>query len=213
MGIQKPSRARPDAYPKRLWAPKRLKIDFSSILGRSGVDFRRFSLEPRATKAQKQNLKKESRDPQRTSWLLRCAVASYCLHDFRNDFQTLHVRLQCCGRRWFAFGISKKCRAIQPSILARALYGLLVLRALLSQTPCSIFFRCEHTSAPSLIIKVYTQLFRFPALPGRDFASSSLSERSQSAFRTLSERFRFPCLLYTSPSPRDVEESRMPASG
>ena len=29
-------------------------------------------------------------------------------------------------------------------------------------------------------------------LPGREFASSSLSERSQSAFRALSERFRFP---------------------
>ena len=54
-------------------------IDFRSI-------FRRFSLEPRATKAQKQNLKKESRDPQRTSWLLYCAVASSCSHVFRNDF-------------------------------------------------------------------------------------------------------------------------------
>ena len=54
--------------------------------------FRRFSLEPRATKAQKQNLKKESCDPQRTSWLLRCAVASYCSHVFRNDFRTLHVQ-------------------------------------------------------------------------------------------------------------------------
>ena len=30
------------------------------------------------------------------------------------------------------------------------------------------------------------------SLPGREFASSLLSERSQSAFRTLSERFRFP---------------------
>ena len=45
-----------------------------------------------------------------------------------------------CRRRWFAFGVSKKSRAIQPSILARALYGRLVLRARLSQTPCSIFF-------------------------------------------------------------------------
>ena len=74
-----------------------------SIFRRSGVDFawifvdfrtifRGFSVEPRATKAQKRNLKKESRDPQRTSWLLRCAVASYCSHVFRNDFRTLHVQ-------------------------------------------------------------------------------------------------------------------------
>ena len=41
LGVQKPSRARPDASPKRLGRSKRLKIDFSSILGRSGVDFRR----------------------------------------------------------------------------------------------------------------------------------------------------------------------------
>ena len=66
--------------------PKRPKIDFSSIWGGFSSIFRRFSLEPRATKAQKQNLKKESRDPQRTSWLLYCAVASSCSHVFRNDF-------------------------------------------------------------------------------------------------------------------------------
>ena len=53
--------------------------------------FCRFLLEPCATKAQKQNLKKESRDPQRTSWLLRCAIVSYCSHVFRNHFRTLHV--------------------------------------------------------------------------------------------------------------------------
>ena len=41
-------------------------------------------LEPRATKAQKQNLKKESRDPHRASWLLRCAVASNCPSVSRN---------------------------------------------------------------------------------------------------------------------------------
>ena len=44
-------------------------IDFRSI-------FRRFSLELPATKAQNQNLKKESRDRHDTSWRLRCAVAS-----------------------------------------------------------------------------------------------------------------------------------------
>ena len=54
--------------------------------------FRRFTLEPRATKAQKQNLKKESRDPQRTSWFLRCGLALYCSHVFRSDFRTLHVQ-------------------------------------------------------------------------------------------------------------------------
>ena len=54
--------------------------------------FRRFTLEPRATKAQKQNLKKESRDLQRTSWFLRCGLALYCSHVFRSDFRTLHVQ-------------------------------------------------------------------------------------------------------------------------
>ena len=29
---------------------------------------------------------------------------------------------------------------------------------------------------------------------------------------TIREAMRIPCLLYTSPSPRDVEESRMPSS-
>ena len=44
-----------------------------------------------------------------------------------------------CRRRWFAFGVSKKSRAIQPSILARALYGCLVLHARLSKTHCLFF--------------------------------------------------------------------------
>ena len=39
--------------------PGRLKIDFSSIWGPFGVDFHRFSRELCATKAQKQNLKKD----------------------------------------------------------------------------------------------------------------------------------------------------------
>ena len=72
--------------------PKRSKIDFSSIWGPCGVDFRRFSPKLCATKAQKQNLKKQSCDPRRTSWPLRCALASYCSHVFRNDFRTLHVQ-------------------------------------------------------------------------------------------------------------------------
>ena len=83
-------RTRPRNGPGR---PKRSKIDFSSILGQVGVDFCRFSLEPRARKEQKQNLKKESYDPQRTSWLLRCGLASYCSHIFRNTFRALHIQL------------------------------------------------------------------------------------------------------------------------
>ena len=71
----------------------RFGIDLGWIFVDFRMIFRRFSLEARATKARKQNLKKESRDPQRTSWLLRCAVASYCSHVFRNDFRTLHVQL------------------------------------------------------------------------------------------------------------------------
>ena len=56
------------------------------------MNFRRFSLAPPATKPQNQNLKKESRDPHRASWCLRCAVASYCPYVFRNGLRTLHVQ-------------------------------------------------------------------------------------------------------------------------
>ena len=79
--------------------PNQPNIDFSSIFPGFWLRFidfqaifRRFSFEPPATKQQNQNLKKESRDPHHTSWLLRCALASYCSHVFRNDFRTLHVR-------------------------------------------------------------------------------------------------------------------------
>ena len=56
---------------------------------------------------------------------------------------------RCCDRWCFAFGISKKRCAAQPGILACALCGRFVLRARLSKSPCSIFFRCEHASPPS----------------------------------------------------------------
>ena len=56
---------------------------------------------------------------------------------------------RCCDRWCFAFGISKKSCATQPGILACALCGRFVLRARLSKSPCSIFFRCEHASPPS----------------------------------------------------------------
>ena len=93
--------------PERVWTRLRnglgARNSSRSIFRRFGVGlgwifvefwtiFRRFTLEPRATKAQKQNLKKESRDPQRTSWFLRCGLALYCSHVFRSDFRTLHVQ-------------------------------------------------------------------------------------------------------------------------
>ena len=56
---------------------------------------------------------------------------------------------RCCDQWCFAFGISKKSCATQPGILACALCGRFVLRARLSKSPCSIFFRCEHASPPS----------------------------------------------------------------
>ena len=70
----------------------RFFMDFASIFVNFRKIFRRISLEPPVTKAQNRNLKKESRDPHRASWLLRGAVASYCSHAFRNDFRTLHVQ-------------------------------------------------------------------------------------------------------------------------
>ena len=92
LGAQKPSQAHPDASLQRPWAPKSVQDRFFIDLGPFGVDFRRFSPELCATKTQKQNLKKESCDPQRTSWLLRCALVSYCSHVVRIDFRTLHVQ-------------------------------------------------------------------------------------------------------------------------
>ena len=91
-GRPKPFRARPDAPPKRRWAPEaaqdRLLVNFWVDLGLIFVIFRailrRFSLKPPATKTQNQNLKKESLDPRRASWLLRCAIVSYCPYVVRN---------------------------------------------------------------------------------------------------------------------------------
>ena len=64
----------------------RFFVDCGSIF----VDFRKIfrciSLERLATKAQNRNLKKESRDPHRASWLLRGAIFSYCSHVFRRTF-------------------------------------------------------------------------------------------------------------------------------
>ena len=68
--------------------PKSIFRRFFGDLGLIFVDFpeifRRSSLKPPATKPQNQNLKKESRDPHQTSWLERCAVASYCSYAFQN---------------------------------------------------------------------------------------------------------------------------------
>ena len=76
--------------------PRSIFRRFGADFGWIFVDFRmifcRFLFEPRATKARKQSLKKKSRDPHRTSWLLRFAVASYCSHVFRNDLRTLRVQ-------------------------------------------------------------------------------------------------------------------------
>ena len=86
----------PERALDALNGPRSISRRFSSDVTRIFVDFRisfrRFSLELHATKTPKQNLKNESHHPQRTCWLLRCAVASYCSHIFRNDFRTLHVQ-------------------------------------------------------------------------------------------------------------------------
>ena len=99
LGAQRPSRACPDACPTRPGATTTAQDRYFVDLGCMFVDFRtifrRFSFEPLATKAQIQNLKKESRDPHRTSWLLRWAVASYCSYVFRNGLRTLHVQPFC----------------------------------------------------------------------------------------------------------------------
>ena len=97
------SRTRPKRVPARsrngFERQKPPKINFASIFRRFGLRFRRYSkdfssnfFELPATKAQNRNLKKESRDPHFASWFWRGAVASYCLHVFRNDFRTLHAQ-------------------------------------------------------------------------------------------------------------------------
>ena len=65
-------------------------IDLGSIFDQFCVDFC-----PRcpATQTQNQTLQKDSCDPRRMSWLLRCAVASSYSYVFLNNFRALHVRL------------------------------------------------------------------------------------------------------------------------
>ena len=71
---------------------RRFFVDFDFILVDFPAFFRGFSLKPPATKTQNQSLKKESRDPHCASWLLRCAVASFCPYVFPNGLRTLHVQ-------------------------------------------------------------------------------------------------------------------------
>ena len=67
--------------------------------------------------------------------------------------------------------------------------------------------------------------FWWPSLMGQEIVSApevvedasfdaqlALYEAQQSYITDLAGRFATGCLLYTSPSPRDVEESRMPSS-
>ena len=47
---------------------------------------------------------------------------------------------------------------------------------------------------------------------GEDVSNSELVKKSQLGDKSAFEELVKSCLLYTSPSPRDVEESRMPSS-
>ena len=68
------------------------------------------------------------------------------------------------------------------------------------------------------IIKYFPDKFKF--LNQKAYLTLLLSNNKK--IKVLNQKFRkknkhtdvlsFPCLLYTSPSPRDVEESRMPSS-
>ena len=60
---------------------------------------------------------------------------------------------------------------------------------------------------PSLLLSLVLSL----ALLVPVFAADACTEVSYTAF-TCGKEMHFTCLLYTSPSPRDVEESRMPSS-
>jgi len=49
-------------------------------------------------------------------------------------------------------------------------------------------------------------------LPTVKFADGRMTNRESTIKQNLQAPQDDPCLLYTSPSPRDVEESRMPSS-
>ena len=119
-GLSWASRTRPKRVPARsrngFERQKPPKINFASIFRRFGLRFRRYSkdfssnfFELPATKAQNRNLKKESRDPHFASWFWRGAVASYCLHVFRNDFRTLHAQpyLGACPQAHLVLNVFK----------------------------------------------------------------------------------------------------------
>ena len=63
---------------------RRCLFDLGFIFVDCGTSFRRFLLKPAAAKTQNRNLKEESRDPHRASWLLGCAVAPNCPSVSRN---------------------------------------------------------------------------------------------------------------------------------
>ena len=71
-------------------------------------------------------------------------------------------------------------------------------------TPALLF------SAISLIMLAYTNRFLAYAAVIRNLHDIYLQKKQTSLLRQI-KNLKF-CLLYTSPSPRDVEESRMPSS-
>ena len=60
---------------------RRTRLERKSTKNHLKIDGNPPQIDPKSTKNQ------------RTSWFLRCAVASYCSHIFRNDFRTLRVQL------------------------------------------------------------------------------------------------------------------------
>ena len=58
---------------------------------------------------------------------------------------------------------------------------------------------------------IFEQPIRYPTVP-RNYARIRISITARLTSEHIEKSLSVLCLLYTSPSPRDVEESRMPSS-
>ena len=77
--------------------------------------------------------------------------------------------------------------------------------SLTAGTPDTLLNRPVYTSAYAPIIEAGAKTIAFG-----DFGYYWIADRQGRSFKRLNELFA--CLLYTSPSPRDTERSRMPSS-
>ena len=69
----------------------------------------------------------------------------------------------------------------------------------------------DHSPEEKAVLAAHAKYYA--ARTDRDFATMVSMESSTGVYETYSDgSFHKPCLLYTSPSPRDRQKSRMPSS-